>query len=969
VPPLRSAPTEHVAPPGSDGGHPEVETRGAEHQKPNGTLGRLPIEPASEVEALIDALQSVSERLEHLTEGQVDAVVDRRGRTFVLGSAQTEMRNSDAVQREAIINALPAHIALLATDGTILAVNAAWRAFADKHLLAMADEGVGSSYLGACDAVSGCDAGQAQAAASGIRSVLEGRAADFVLEYPCATPDGDLWFRMHVSPINPMRLDGAVVVHENVTEEKLAETKLRESELRFRQIAESIHEAFFLQDAVSGEMLYVSPAYENIWGRSCASLYADPHSWMEAVVPEDLPPTQARLARAFETRDFALDYRIRRPDGSLRWIEFRGFAILDEEKRIARIAGVASDVTERMTAATRIAQLNRVYAMVSGINSIIVRAVNREDLFAGVCQVAIDAGGFQVAWIGIVDRSSTSLSLVAKAGVGLGFLDRMDFSLLPESPLGQGPRARALSTRQTQVSNDMNVDHSAFFSKEHAAAGIRSLAIVPLVVANESVGMLALYAREPEFFHADELKLLADLGRDVAYGIDHIDKRERLDYLSYYDVLTGLANRTLFLERVAQHMLSAGRDRHQLALFVLDLERFKNFNDTLGQLAGDELLRAVGHWFSRAAGDASFVARLGADRFAVVAPKVREGGNVVHLLEKMLRSFAAAPFVVQGVSARIAFRVGAAVFPDDGDNAETLFRYAESALKNAKASGARYLFYTARMSAHLEGSLTLENRLRRAIDRDEFVLCYQPKVNLQTGKLTGAEALIRWNDPETGLVPPGRFIPVLEETGLIHEVGRWALRRALQDAARWRSTGRTTVPIAVNVSALQLRNPGFLADMKQALASSPVSGGGLDIEVTESLIMEDARNGSAHLQAIRAMGVHIAIDDFGTGYSSLSYLARLPVDSLKIDRSFVTDMTSSQEGLLLVSTIITLAHSLRLNVIAEGVETEEQARLLRLLNCDEMQGFLICRPIPPDEFEARYLCADPGATWMLAAKA
>jgi EAL domain-containing protein (putative c-di-GMP-specific phosphodiesterase class I) len=259
------------------------------------------------------------------------------------------------------------------------------------------------------------------------------------------------------------------------------------------------------------------------------------------------------------------------------------------------------------------------------------------------------------------------------------------------------------------------------------------------------------------------------------------------------------------------------------------------------------------------------------------------------------------------------------------------------------------------MTNTVAGNLTLENQLRQALDNEEFVLHYQPKVNLESGKLTGAEALIRWNDPRTGLVPPGRFIPVLEETGLIFEAGRWALRKSIEDYLRWRAAGLPAVRIAVNVSPLQLRNRGFVDEVEHAVAIDSQAAAGLELEITESLIMQDVKHNIASLKAIRAMGVTIAIDDFGTGFSSLSYLARLPVDTLKIDRSFVIDMTASAEGLALVSTIINLAHSLKLKVVAEGVETEEQSRLLRLLNCDDMQGFLFSKPVPGEIFETRFL--------------
>jgi EAL domain-containing protein (putative c-di-GMP-specific phosphodiesterase class I) len=251
-----------------------------------------------------------------------------------------------------------------------------------------------------------------------------------------------------------------------------------------------------------------------------------------------------------------------------------------------------------------------------------------------------------------------------------------------------------------------------------------------------------------------------------------------------------------------------------------------------------------------------------------------------------------------------------------------------------------------------------EDLLRRALDNEEFVLHYQPKMNLASGRLTGAEALIRWNDPRTGMLAPGRFIPMLEQTGLIHEVGRWAMRQSIADHLRWRDAGLAAVRIAVNVSALQLRGRGFLAEVRNAIGGDARSAAGLELEITESVIMENVQHSAGVLQAIRAMGVTIAIDDFGTGFSSLSYLSRLPLDTLKIDGSFVSDMCGAPRGLALVSAIIGLAYALQFNVVAEGVETEEQSRQLLLLRCDEMQGSLIGMPVPSDVFEARFLAAE-----------
>jgi diguanylate cyclase (GGDEF)-like protein/PAS domain S-box-containing protein len=629
--------------------------------------------------------------------------------------------------------------------------------------------------------------------------------------------------------------------------------------------------------------------------------------------------------------------------------------VFDADGVCTQLVGTVHDITERKNAEDRIAYLNRVHAMLSGINALIVRVRDRDELFREACRVAVEAGGFRLAWVAVVDRTAMQLRPLAWEGAGQDYVERMPLSMKETDNENYGLAGRAVVARKPVIVEDMQHDPRVLLRQDAKEREFHSLVMLPLIVSDAVVGVMALYANEIGFFNDSEMKLLLELADDIAFAIDHIEKRERLDYLAYYDELTGLANRSLFLERVGQYMRSASSAGTKLAVFLIDLERFKNINDGLGRSAGDALLRQVAGWLTRSVADVNLLARIGADHFAAVLPEVKEGGDVAKLLERMIEAFQGHSFHLNDTVFRIAARVGVALFPDDGDHAEILFKNAETALKTAKAGAQRYLFHTPKMTETAAGDLTLENQLRQALDRGEFVLHYQPKVKLDGDKLVGAEALLRWNDPRTGLMPPGRFIPILEETGLINEVGRWALRQAVADYLRWRAAGLAAVRIAVNVSPLQLHHRGFVAEIEQAIGVDANAPAGLELEITESVIMEDVKHNIASLQAIRAMGVKIAIDDFGTGFSSLSYLAKLPVDTLKIDRSFVIDLTAGPEGVALVSTIISLAHSLKLLVVAEGVETEEQARLLRLLGCDEMQGYLFSRPVPREIFEARFL--------------
>jgi diguanylate cyclase (GGDEF)-like protein/PAS domain S-box-containing protein len=744
---------------------------------------------------------------------------------------------------------------------------------------------------------------------------------------------------------------GRVWYFRDITERKKAAQK-------FKDLLESAPDAMVIVNR-DADMVLVNAQAVHLFGWSHAELVGKKiHSLVPKIFRGQRPDKQQPYFKQPHAQGVGmgvgvgLDLLGVRKDGSEFPVEV-SLSPMDADEGTLVIAAIR-DVTESRNAQERITYLNRVYAMLSGINTLIVRTDSRENLFKQACRIAVD-GGFNMAMIAMVDKKTMKLVPMASQGKDEELLSAITSILSSDETASKTMGMRAIRGKQVIVSNNSPHDPQVLFSAKYTESGIHSMAVFPLVVSGDAVGIFALYASEIDFFHGDELKLLTELAGDISFAIDHLEKQERLTYLAYYDALTGLANQSLFLERVAQSSRSALSAGHRLAIVLIDLDRFKNINDSLGRTAGDELLRKVAHWLTRYVGDANRLARLGADRFAVLMPVVMPEHDVVQLLYQMMTAFLAHPFRLNDAIFRIAAKAGVALFPDDGADTDTLFRNAEVALKKAKTSGERHLFYTQSMNEMVAGKLTLENQLRQAVYLGEFVLHYQPKVNLVSGKVTSAEALIRWNSPDKGLVSPGHFIPILEEIGLINEVGRWAMRQANADFLRWHSAGLAPVRIAVNVSALQLRNRTFFDEVRQLVESDARTAAGLELEITESLIMEDVKHSISSLQAIRALGLSIAIDDFGTGFSSLSYLSKLPVDTLKIDRSFVIDMTTGPEGLALVSTIINLAHALKLKVVAEGVETQEQARLLRLLNCDEMQGYLFSRPVAADTFEAQFL--------------
>lgn len=441
---------------------------------------------------------------------------------------------------------------------------------------------------------------------------------------------------------------------------------------------------------------------------------------------------------------------------------------------------------------------------------------------------------------------------------------------------------------------------------------------------------------------------LKELAGNFSFGLELISKQERIDYLAYYDALTGLPNRTLFHDRLTQAIRTADRDDSILALAIFNIVRLKVVNDSLGERAGDAVLRQVAEWIKELTPEPSHIARIGGDLFAVMLPGVRDPAHVTQLLGDRRLKFFDQAFGFEGRELRVSARVGVALYPADGANADSLFHNAESALKQARHVGEQLLFYATDVNVRVAERLDFESRLRTAVERDEFELHFQPKIDLNSRRIVGLEALIRWRDPERGIVPPAQFVGMLEETGLILDVGRRVMSEAVNLHQHWRKQGIPAPRIAVNISALQLRHKDFVADVQEALRGTG-DNVGLDLEITESMLMENFAEGIEKLHAIRDMGVQLAIDDFGTGYSSLAYISRLPVNALKIDRSFIDGMTDDPDKTSIVSTIISLGHALRLEVVAEGVETDQQAQLLRLLRCDQMQGYLISRPVPAEE--------------------
>jgi len=931
---------------------------------------------------------------------------------------------------------------------------------------------------------------------------------------------------------NLVRLPAAVERALQESAERAArlktERELEETRSRLHSIVSSLSDVVWSYSLRAKRLLYVSTAIEEIFGWPAAEFYENPGRWLETIHPDDRVRVRAEREAGLAAGRFESVFRIVLRDGGLRWIQDRARVIFDEDGRPVQLDGLARDITQVKEQEARIERLSRIRAVLSGINSAIVRIRDRQQLFDEACRIALEHGGFGMAWIGLFDPATQEVTPVAWAGLEASeYLGGVKSTIRDDLPQGRGVLAQAIRSRKPAFDNDITLD-PAVGGKRRAEAirrGYRSVVILPLIAEGEVMGTLSLFAKELNFFDDEELKLLTELAGDVSFALEHIasqetlerlsrirmvsgeinaaivrireretllretcriaaehgkfelvwvglldeekkevkpvawagfsedtaravnwasistskgtlgeaiqtrkpsvrndieaelpggklrqealqkgcrstvslplvvddnavalillgapgvgffdeeelallnevaadvsfalqsiSRQEKLDYLSYYDPLSGLPNRTLFNDRLDQRVNAARRDQETFLVVMLDVERFRNINEILGRAAGDGLLREVAKRLKSAAHETDILGHRGGDQFAIATRRTADAGEVAHILDQFLTTTFGHPFEAGGAALRLASRAGVAVYPEDGADADSLLRNAEAALRNAKSAGEKYQFYAPQMNASVAETLRLESRMREALEREQFVLHYQPKVDLARGTISGLEALIRWNDPETGLVPPAKFIPLLEETGLILNVGRWAIRNALEELRKWAVQGLQPPRVAVNVSAVQLRQKDFVDMVREAIGEAAGGSHGLDLEITESLIMADVEGNIAKLRAIRDLGVNVFIDDFGTGYSSLSYLAKLPIMALKIDRSFIVAMTSAPDNMNIVSTIVSLAHSMNLKVIAEGVETEEQANLLRLLRCDEAQGYLFGRPVPPDELEGK----------------
>jgi diguanylate cyclase (GGDEF)-like protein/PAS domain S-box-containing protein len=654
----------------------------------------------------------------------------------------------------------------------------------------------------------------------------------------------------------------------------------------------------------------------------------------------------------------AVTARWRHADGSTRWLERHALALIDPTGAVKGYRGADRDVTEREAQQLRITRLTRILEMSSGINTAVVRIRDRMELLREACRIAVTIGGYQTTMVSFLEPGTGTARPCAWAGIGGEIFADLTITVGQTAQEDSTVTGRVLRSGEMLMCNNIS-ELRAGFTDWAVPDHIEFCSIVglPLTVDGTTIGAFVLTAPDRDAVGDEELRLLGEVAANLSFALQYFEKESAVQFLSYFDPLTGLAKRVLFCERLANRMLGRRPDELQPAVAVLDIEHLSIINDSYGRHAGDYLLQKIADRLKGLLDNTDLLAYLGSGCFGMVIERAGNQESALRELQRRTLALLEQPFRIAGHDMPVTVKSGLACREDGGTDAEALVQNAEAGLRQAKASGEQYHHHQLDLSSKLAARLALEHRLRGALENQQYRLYYQPKIDIATNRIDGVEALLRWNDPERGMVSPAEFLPILESTGMIVTVGEWALQQAAADCRRWQSMGLRPVHVAVNCSPLQLRRRGFAEQVLEVLDGWAGDGWGIDLEITESLLIDPGAPDVQRLRALRSAGVRVAIDDFGTGYSSLSRLSDLPVDILKIDRSFICGLPDDRAAARLVPTIIGLARAFDLVTVAEGVETQEQLAFLKGVGCDQSQGYLHARPMAAADLEA--LLAQP----------
>jgi diguanylate cyclase (GGDEF)-like protein len=610
----------------------------------------------------------------------------------------------------------------------------------------------------------------------------------------------------------------------------------------------------------------------------------------------------------------------------------------------------------------RVARLTRVLQTLSGINAALVRIPRRDEMLQETCRLAHSIGGYVLAMVALINPTTRMARPVGWAGYD--FLARPDeeFPVADHEGSDSSLMGRVMRTGESVLCEDIeSFPHVIHGRDSLIAAGVRTLAVLPLRVDQTPVGSFLVGGGTPGEIGADEMLLLEEVVSNLSFALQYLDKQDAVRFLSYFEPLTGLAKRALFCERLSR-LLTRGSERlPSLAITVFDITHLRVINDSYGRHTGDRLLQCVADRLKAHFPDTDQLAHLGGGTFACVNALPERAADESRALHDDVTRVFARPFSVDGREVVAEIKSGLACYPQDGQEANLLVHNAEGALKEAKAQGERYLHHRIEMNSALAQRVGMEHRLRTALDNGQFLLHYQPKVSLRTGRIASVEALLRWHDPEKGLTSPASFLPLLESAGLLGATDAWVLRQAAADCHDWRQRGLPPLRVAVNVSPAELRRRNAARQILDAIGDlAGSSEWGIDVEITEGALAGDSSSCVHALRLLRAAGLGVAIDDFGTGFSSLGRLSELPIDTLKIDRTFTGRLPSDRKSCTLVSTIIGLAHAFDMSTVAEGVETAAQLDYLVHAGCDESQGYLHSKPIAKAALEALLLSQPDG---------
>jgi diguanylate cyclase (GGDEF)-like protein len=607
--------------------------------------------------------------------------------------------------------------------------------------------------------------------------------------------------------------------------------------------------------------------------------------------------------------------------------------------------------------ATELQRVHRALRTLSASNRALLRAEVESALFAEFCRIAVEEGGYRLAWVSRAEHDADKTARpIASAGFDEGYLESIRISWA-DTPLGHGPTGTAIRTGRFSVIQNLLTDpREAPWREATLAHGYGSLLALPLRVEGAIFGAISIAAPEPDAFGDDEVALLSETAEDLAFGLETLRMRARgreaeetIRRMAYFDALTGLPNRLQLQERLGAALDEAKTANRPLSVLYLQVGSFREITEALGYRESDSLLQEIATRLVEAVGGRELVARVGDDAFVTLLG--RGDAEAARRLAQHLIEALAQPVELAGLMLDARPSIGITFYPGHGDDPEALLRRAAVANFHARERGSGQAFYAGGLDGECTRRLALMGELRRAIEGEELRLFCQPKVEIGSGRICGAEALVRWAHPQHGMLDPGAFIKLAESAGLITPLTYWVLGAALRQSYAWHAAG-LTLPLAVNLSPHDLRDPQLLERIGGALATWGAQPDWIQFEITESALMDDPARARSTLGRLKDLGVELFIDDFGTGYSSLAYLQKLPVDSIKIDQSFVIGMVTDEDSAVIVRSTIEMAHNLGLRVVAEGVETPAIATRLAALGCEAAQGYCISRPMPAADYAA-----------------